>query len=89
MLCIFQTITPEELKSTPIIFGDFMQVDVPTPDRVYKEITNMTKLQSVLNQVRNLFMVLCRHLPALFFFFFYCSVEIHLCVSPAGKYLND
>ena len=54
---ILQTIPPEELKNNPIIFGDFMQVEVPTSDRVYKEITNMTKLQNVLNQVNHFYFV--------------------------------
>ena len=40
--------------TAPILFGDFMRMGADKADRVYEELTNMDKLQTVLTDVRTM-----------------------------------
>ncbi|XP_072318696.1 dynein axonemal heavy chain 6 [Eucyclogobius newberryi] len=42
------TMEPESFVTHPIIFGDFMMVDAEKEDRMYEDITDLEKIQGVL-----------------------------------------
>ena len=39
-------------ESQPIFYGDFMKMGADPADRMYEELTDMNKLQTILNDVR-------------------------------------
>ena len=43
---------PELFETKPILFGDFMKMGAEPSDRMYEELTDMNKLQNILNDVR-------------------------------------
>ena len=45
------TIEPTSFATKPIIFGDFMKMGAEAEDRFYEDITNMDKLQNILQDV--------------------------------------
>ncbi|CAB4037622.1 dynein heavy chain 6, axonemal-like [Paramuricea clavata] len=44
-----QTVDPELFESKPILYGDFMKMGADPADRMYEELTDMNKLQTILN----------------------------------------
>jgi hypothetical protein len=45
-------VDPELFETKPILFGDFMKMGAEPSDRMYEELTDMNKLQNILNDVR-------------------------------------
>jgi len=48
----YQTLEPETLILSPIIFGDYIKVGAAREDRVYEELSNMDKVKNSLGDVR-------------------------------------
>ncbi|XP_028414460.1 dynein heavy chain 6, axonemal-like [Dendronephthya gigantea] len=44
-----QNVDPELFETKPILFGDFMKMGAEPSDRMYEELTDMNKLQNILN----------------------------------------
>ena len=51
LIAIVQNVDPEMFETKPILFGDFMKMGAEPSDRMYEELTDMTKLQIILNDV--------------------------------------
>ncbi|XP_059155726.1 dynein axonemal heavy chain 6-like isoform X2 [Physella acuta] len=44
-----ETVEPESFVVKPILFGDFMKMGAPESDRMYEELTDITRVAAVLN----------------------------------------
>lgn len=42
---------PESFVAKPILFGDFMKMGAQESDRMYEELTDITRVAAVLNDV--------------------------------------
>ena len=42
---------PDSFVKQPIIFGDFMKMGAAPSDKMYEELTDLTKVQTVLQDV--------------------------------------
>lgn len=67
----FQNIEPNSFIENPIIFGDFMKIGAEKSDRLYEELTDMTKLKNILQDVSSVVMS--------FLLFVLLSIMIKLC----------
>ena len=47
----------EALDLQPIIFGDFMKMGADPADRMYEDLTDINKLENVLNDVSDMKMI--------------------------------
>ena len=47
----FQNADAEKFETNPIIFGDFMKIGAEPEDRMYEELSNLTKLKQILADV--------------------------------------
>ena len=48
---VLQNVEAESFISHPIIFGDFIKMGAAPADKMYEELSDLTKLQNVLQDV--------------------------------------
>ena len=48
---LFQNVQPERFESNPILFGDYMKMGADPSDRLYEELTDVTKVKNLLTDV--------------------------------------
>lgn len=48
---------PTTFETNPILFGDFMKMGADPADRIYEELADVSKVKSLLTDVRSLVLV--------------------------------
>lgn len=56
----FQNFDPHSFIKDPLLFGNFMKMGCPPEEKFYEEISDMNKLQHVLGEVTNCYLMISK-----------------------------